>query len=82
MAKKARLAPAPVPASVAQSSVAMSVSIPPEGLVLKIVSHGRVVGTLWVSEWGFRFAKANQKKTPTREVSWAVLKKLMETGLL
>ncbi len=50
-------------------------------LSLKVRDGRRMIGTFLFSTTGLRFARANQKRKPDRELTYAVLSRLMEVGL-
>lgn len=55
--------------------------VPDVGLEIKLV-NGRMIGTLLLTQTGIRFTKPNAKIKSDRELTWASLQKLAETGLL
>lgn len=60
----------------------MCAKVPEGGIILKLTDNGGMLGTLYVTQTGMRFAKANAKLKPTRELSWETFNALMLSGLL
>lgn len=59
------------------------IQIPTAGATIKLSTKSRgMVGTLSVTGNGFTFVKANAKKPTGRTLSWELLTKLFESGLL
>lgn len=59
----------------------MTISIPDNGLAIKLQIKQRMVGTLIIEQEGFSFIKENGRIVD-RQITWAVATKLMESGLL
>ncbi len=60
----------------------LSTKVPKAGLIIKLTNDQGMLGTLYVTQTGMRFARANAKIRPTREMSWETFNTLMLSGLL
>lgn len=66
----------------AGKTVTLAVTLPESGMILLLRdSAGHVAGTMFFSDSGVRFRKANGKKKDGRELSYGTLQRLDEVGL-
>jgi hypothetical protein len=60
----------------------IQVRIPATGAVLKVNNKQGMIGTLLINEKGVIFAKANAKKADMPRMSWDMLDRLGQSGLI
>ena len=60
----------------------LAVTIPTDGLELKLRNDSGIMATLLVTEAGVKFLGSNQKLEPKRRISWSTLEQLNISGLL
>jgi len=65
-----------------QEPLTITIQVPPDGVVLKMLNGtGYAIGTTHLTKTGLAFKKP-KSKAAAKEISWATLHKLIETGLL
>ena len=72
------------PVIVTKPAVTLSLSLKPgENVLIQVAANpGGVRGTLEISSTGVEYRWANCKKPAGRKLSWEMLTKLMQSGLL
>ncbi len=63
------------------SAVQLSLQLRPDAEIKLRDAHGRLLGTMVVSDAGVIYKRPNQKGNGERQISWSTLDKLMQIGL-